>query len=41
VKYASYIEKSCTFAAIKLAIWWLKPPDVRESGENPELYLQL
>jgi hypothetical protein len=24
-----------------LAIWRLMPPDVRESGENPELYLQL
>jgi len=23
------------------AIWWQMPPDVRESGENPELYLQL
>jgi hypothetical protein len=23
------------------AIWWLMPPDVRESGESPELYLQL
>jgi hypothetical protein len=24
-----------------MAIWWLMPPDVRESGESPELYLQL
>ena len=23
------------------AIWWQMPPDVRESGESPELYLQL
>ena len=25
----------------KKAIWWLMPPDVRESGESPELFLQL
>ncbi|SFO64582.1 hypothetical protein SAMN04487852_10463 [Prevotella sp. tf2-5] len=25
----------------EMAIWWLMPPDVRESGESPELYLQL
>jgi len=24
-----------------MAIWWLMPPDVRESGESPGLYLQL
>ena len=24
-----------------MAIWWLMPPDVRESGESPELFLQL
>jgi hypothetical protein len=25
----------------KMAIWWLMPPDERESGESPELCLQL
>ena len=24
-----------------MAIWWLMPPDVRESGESPGLFLQL
>ena len=24
-----------------MAIWWPMPPDVRESGESPELFLQL
>ena len=27
--------------AAERAIWWLMPPDARESGESPELYLQL
>ena len=33
-------KKVVTLHARK-AIWWLKPPDARESGESPELYLQL
>jgi hypothetical protein len=31
----------CTFAAENEAIWWPMPPDVRESSESLELYLQL
>ena len=31
----------CIFAHEIMVIWWPMPPDVRESGENPELYLQL
>ena len=31
----------CTVLAANKAIWWLMPPDERESGESPELFLQL
>ena len=31
----------CIFAHENKAIWWPMPPDVRESSESLELYLQL
>jgi hypothetical protein len=35
------ISKKVVTLQARKAIWWLMPPDVRESGESPELYLQL
>ena len=36
-----HISKKVVTLQPTKAIWWLMPPDVRESGESPELYLQL
>ena len=35
------ISKKFVSLPLNMVIWWLMPPDVRESGESPELYLQL
>ena len=35
------ISKKVVTLHARKAIWWLKSPDARESGESLELYLQL
>ena len=41
MNYAPTMDKKLYLCRQNMAIWWLMPPDVRESGESPGLYLQL
>ena len=39
--FLHYFENNPYLCTQIMAIWWLMPPDARESSESPELFLQL